>query len=1274
MFGSVTPRRFSQVRQRSRGMSISSVYSHASDEEFDESAANERADDIFDAHTSSRPGSAYTASSGQASSDRDSVVSARKPSMIEYNINPFGSEPITIKQQNCWPRGIRSESNANIVFDRLGSIGGSPEMRNITSRLQDIDDLMATVQQPSTVRQSSGGRKDSVSYFPQPANSSPVARFSALPSEVVAASSRPPSMMAPPPRPPRARQRSNSKAKRLDVGAIAERLPTTLAEEEEPPESQKRRSAAMGFTEGSQFNNEPKVLLRLTDNTGIRRITSESEDQTQAREPLLTREQWEAEYLPKLMEEKRLKALEEQGIGADGNSVLKSARSTPVYTNSFAPQEPLSPRMSPGKRAANDEQRPGQLPSEGREAKRRSRSPVKSHRSSPHLSTAKLLSPPLRTSHLPQAEPLMTPRSQLRAEDGNNAPLASAFQEVLASARDRQADRFSQDSRARRTLSFSTQSGSVLTPLAAAEPAIEPLQPSPRSTRSQTSSSDGAPAPSVGSSTDSSEDQSRVASLLSERAARIDHRDSVSSEASSVATTMSTPTLSIRLNDSMTNLALGDVSTDLMQDDQSLMALYKSGDASFDVGGQSLYKLLGGDPAHREEADHTARKRMSRPASEKPKQTARMSRLGHARTSSDRTGEMTPRRAATHRPMLSDSYEQSPRSQAPCRMGVLGSLGGSPGKARGLVPSTPTTPIGLGIRNPDPVTPATFSSLLKKRVDLGATPEEGTMQPLVITPKRTNVKPSEPNFEGDDSTASLSLFQSRNHDGSFLMDEKLDEALLHSANMGTFSAKMLSPFKKMMKPTAVSEGSPSGQKQSPPQSTATKPLTRSPVLGLFADETQPLPGLPTATPSPGWNDEPLFDEVLSQVTRPGAAPTPSSISTAPSQALPGSRIPSGSSYLPGPRSAIPSRVPSGPSSTSSNLRAPASGPRPSLSRSASSADRLSVSQKVAESPVVSTPAKLRKKAPAVKEPSPGSIGSGGAVPPPRSATTPAGSLTDLAARFRGLKTRPSGTMDLKKTPAGPAPASANGPIPASASMVAAGLPFPPPAGLMPAPALKPAPGLPPPSPAASAAAIARVRTEASLRNHASMAALHSPKSRSPASLAPLEGGGSGLPKSRSAGTIPASSPAAATAKMASGPMYQAGSIPRVPVNVGARTGVGHGGKTAPADFDVAAQQQGGDYSRPGATIPDPQYRLTHMGTGIGMGRPSGGLPRPSMPLSVSAGAGQHSIPPPALFPTSTSASALVGPAPAMPLSSGSRLPVRGRPSGGAIPRAPGVPF
>ncbi|KAK0526394.1 hypothetical protein OC835_005303 [Tilletia horrida] len=923
MFGSVSPRKISGQRKSMRD-SMASIYTQISADEQDAILGSGENDGSAEDHTEPRtPSLSFT-----ASSDRSSTGSAKKSSGIEYNLNPFGSQPLSIKQDVFGPLGIRKESNFNVVQARLGSIGGTQEMTSMASRFQEIEDLLMAGRENRARRIEEAEAE--ASPLPRPCSPSKPStsstrgdadiKFGAVQPKRVSIISTPTLPMAPPPRPPRAKSRNNLK-----------KLPTI----------------ASSSAEGSQ---EDLVLP----------------------------------------------------------------------------------------------------PSETVPKKRASISVTPSDRADVQIGGGE-------------------PNARHASLDGGARRMSEA-----------QASRSSAFAALEDSAGASEQRG-----ITAANVAPDMVGPG------DVPLADNAPSPIESDSAASTDAQSSL--LLDDH---LKHRGSVSSEASSAPsshTSRSTPTLGIRLNDSLTNLAIADVTTDLMQDDQSLMSLYRHGDLSFDTGNQSLYRLLGGDGSG--PGGEAAR---PRPASAFVTTAERTTPSMHTRQMSDRViGDRTPRHDLTPlRTFISattpgsDTRGTTPgstlslralREQALTLPSPMRPFAGSPAKPRGPAIKTEGgmgLGLGMGVSASDAFLSSPKSqtgSPVKARLDSGASPEQAALPPLIINPKRKTTKEEDEEdapLIGDESSASLSLLNARSPSGSFLLDEKMDETMLFRSNIGTFSAKVLGPLKMALM----------DQKSARESSSAKDPFS--------APEVAPHRAQPEGTADAPASRPKLADAVFAT---PALPKTNKGIPAIPRPSL-GSRVPSsGSDSGPSSRSSTASRI-AAPSSSSSSggSRPPISGGRPSMARSFSGERPSAPALGAAENLGLVTPLQMRRlpsgsgSQTRLRTPSSGSlkhanqVGGGTArklsassLLPARSATTPASAV--LVPEVR---------VDAARLPAATVTSEGTAVTPGAAS---------------------------------------RARAEAALRTRASLANLPTPKSlRSQSSSNALTPGG--IPKSVSAGNVAGSLP------------------------------------------------------------------------------------------------------------------------------------------------------
>ncbi|KAK0562236.1 hypothetical protein OC844_002793 [Tilletia horrida] len=1220
MFGSVSPRKISGQRKSMRD-SMASIYTQISADEQDAILGSGENDGSAEDHTEPRtPSLSFT-----ASSDRSSTGSAKKSSGIEYNLNPFGSQPLSIKQDVFGPLGIRKESNFNVVQARLGSIGGTQEMTSMASRFQEIEDLLMAGRENRARRIEEAEAE--ASPLPRPCSPSKPStsstrgdadiKFGAVQPKRVSIISTPTLPMAPPPRPPRAKSRNNLKKLPTIASSSAEGSQEDLVLP--PSETVPKKRASISVTPSDRADvqiggGEPNARHASLDGGARRMSEAQAVAESKGGSVLMTREQWEAEYLPRLIEQERRKLLEEQQ-----QSKLKSARSTP----SLSPKKrEAALTMESGKTDGDGEERPQDGIGQGREARRRSQSPIKGHRSSPSLSRVTLPSP-----HTPKVRSRLNDEVGHAQEELPALPVAnpsskagtpsrdvrqSPFKMALAAARTNRSEgsqsigsvpdlsHSRQQSRSSAFAALEDSAGaSEQRGITAANVAPDMVGPG------DVPLADNAPSPIESDSAASTDAQSSL--LLDDH---LKHRGSVSSEASSAPsshTSRSTPTLGIRLNDSLTNLAIADVTTDLMQDDQSLMSLYRHGDLSFDTGNQSLYRLLGGDGSG--PGGEAAR---PRPASAFVTTAERTTPSMHTRQMSDRViGDRTPRHDLTPlRTFISattpgsDTRGTTPgstlslralREQALTLPSPMRPFAGSPAKPRGPAIKTEGgmgLGLGMGVSASDAFLSSTKSqtgSPVKARLDSGASPEQAALPPLIINPKRKTTKEEDEEdapLIGDESSASLSLLNARSPSGSFLLDEKMDETMLFRSNIGTFSAKVLGPLKMALM----------DQKSARESSSAKDPFS--------APEVAPHRAQPEGTADAPASRPKLADAVFAT---PALPKTNKGIPAIPRPSL-GSRVPSsGSDSGPSSRSSTASRI-AAPSSSSSSggSRPPISGGRPSMARSFSGERPSAPALGAAENLGLVTPLQMRRlpsgsgSQTRLRTPSSGSlkhanqVGGGTArklsassLLPARSATTPASAV--LVPEVR---------VDAARLPAATVTSEGTAVTPGAAS---------------------------------------RARAEAALRTRASLANLPTPKSlRSQSSSNALTPGG--IPKSVSAGNV-------------------AGSLPTPNQGQGSgssRIMVRSNSKLSAAAAASAASMNSSSSSSSARTT-----RLS-MTSRDRAGSITTAAPRPSLPTPAGA------VPAAPVGGASTTSFGI----------GGSRLPMRGgsaRPSA-AIPRAPGVPF
>ncbi|KAK0552524.1 hypothetical protein OC845_001668 [Tilletia horrida] len=828
MFGSA-PRNI-DLQRRMRQDSVATVYTQNSAEDEDDvgSIRSEEDDQVYDARRphSGTPSLSTTVSSNTTDSERNSVGPTRKAGPVEYT-NPFGGampiQPASAVPHKMHPfglEGIRKESVANWAADRLGSIGGDVEFKGMSARFQEIEGLLASgrasrARRPSEAmgaglnRSPTKSRSGSITQAQKPAAVARRPSISANPGPVPS--------MAPPPRPPRSGGRARALSKPPELASVGE------VEAGESPKKRETQSVILSEAVNLAQHSlavrdavEPSHLRPVSVDTGARRM-SESKEENAGGDgkptpgALMTREQWEAEYLPRLIEKERKRLIEEQASDSSKANSLKSPKSTPSLSRS-----PDRPSASPTKEATAD---PATGFMQGKEARKRSQSPIKSHRSSPAL-----FKPDLEAegSPAPVRKEIEQPASPTKdVPDAPSSPKrreGSPFKAALAAA---------QANRATRMRSDSIRIGPFDT-VPATQPSIArdnvAMAPPSRS-RSTSPNKLTRESPKLAPPADIlSQDRVNVVDTTSERHPTFVHRGSISSEAGQVGqsgTAQSTPTLDLKMNDPLTNLAIADVSTDLMGDyEHSLMALYKSSDVSFDQGGQNLYKLLGGDGPSSMGVRFTPTK--NRPRSELFKDAAKKGENGHVRQHSDQTNSQARKQDASTMPSDKTVTPSSngPRHLqmndeiTPSRVG----LGGSPAKAR--APNGPqqlsSTPIGLGISMVSPFSSRTpiGGSPLKARLDSGASPDQAALPPLALNSKRgagklavpgkasSPTKASSPaNNVGDDTTMLMGASTIRNLDGSFLMDEKVDDSMLFGPDIGTFSGKKVEQIRNRLKAT-----------------------------------------------------------------------------------------------------------------------------------------------------------------------------------------------------------------------------------------------------------------------------------------------------------------------------------------------------------------------------------------------------------------------------------------------------------------------------------------
>ncbi|KAE8233523.1 hypothetical protein CF326_g1441 [Tilletia indica] len=1112
MSGFEPPRTYNRPR-RDTHCSVASVYTQNSGDE-------EGSDELFDRQTSSRTSSlSHDDTTLPTESERSSLSAPPKPNTIEYNANPFGDTPIKVVSDVFGPQGIRKESNFNVISARLGSIGGSPELRSMSARFQEIEDLLTAGRENHTRREGEEERAKIVSP-PRPVRNRPPIAPKAAPEAVkvgsVAANPvnvvlNPGRSMGPPPRPPRAKSRNDSKGlpAKSSLGqepTIPEERPTIAA-----GVSPRKRSSMMIIPQSQSEDTpsepaRPEASLRparpVSVDAGKLRLSEAQEASDGTTTVLMTREQWEAEYLPRILELERKKLSEEHSKMDLGGLPLKSPRSTPMLSlkgrdKDLPPVKETEETESDINSNCGDEQEVGSSgAAQGRLAKRRSRSPIKSHRSSPVLRAVALSSP-------------TEERGSGEDKDGGDQPedAKTKGQQLVSSALHKNAELSSQSpfkaalataraNRSEKTQLGSPEKGTERWVKAVKSAAVE-ASPEEVSSTPAAANVDGFVTPSPSDS-----DLGRGSSGGSDGVLG----DFGRAESVSSGTTASTPTLDIRLHDSLTNLAISDVSTDLMQDDHSLMALYKHGDTSFDVGGKNLYRLLGGDLlSDLKVLGHGSDK--GRPASEIMKKAEKQANSTHTRQFSEHTGDHTPRRNLAQLPVAVDDAQEmgTTRFLSARTLGPPASIGGSPAKARGAVTaaaSSSSNPVGLGIEISGPFLPKSQSgSPVKARLDSGANAEQAALPPLISTPKRKRTMESVPESNvGDDSTSSITTLNTRNISGSFLMDERLDDTLLYSSHIGTFSGKALSPVRQAIQrnigaltstPVVTERKSSLPRSKSGTRRTMSPPL--SPTKGAISQQT-PL-AIAVEQSKIEVTVEPADETVTAAASsaprnamKPPGLPLrrPSSNGTGSAGSGPrpslGSRIPSLGQGSMGRASGLPRVVSNSNSGSGSGISCPPiSGARQSLARSVSG-ERLPEVAKADNMGFV-TPLKIRRlpsggaiagterKQSAGPMPTSGSGSMFGFVTPARSATTPANGMGLLAPTpslaFRGPRSEAVGN------PSGPAP---SGPLPAT-------------------------PG-----------ASSRARNDAALRGRASMAVL--PSSRSQA-----QSSSQGIPKSNSAGNV-----------------------------------------------------------------------------------------------------------------------------------------------------------
>ncbi|CAD6891645.1 unnamed protein product [Tilletia controversa] len=1071
-------------RQRSNTCATTrSVYSqHSGDDDDDEYTASHGKYDDSDKQTT--PGTSspsYDQTSLPSGSERSSLSGPSKQNTIEYNVNPFGTTPIKVINDVFGPSGARRESNFNIISARLGSIGGSPELRSMSARFQEIEDMLAEGRENHTRRQdeplsSSSSRASgmdnsrpsaeeaahdaiklrsvatpavkSLVYKSEPSveeaaldasrvrfvattpvkrhghksgpsaeeaeleankvrfvattaaqslgrRSGPSAEEAALDasrarSVATTAVISPGRLMGPPPpRPPRAKSRDGRKGppclpapelKAKDV-VSAQKPPTTdpkkdVVAAKKLLRTDHRRSGVLPRKRSSmavipqspllaEEENEEEVTLRpVSVDAGTRRLSDAKETSDGIPSVLMTREQWEAEYLPQLIVQERQKLfVENANSDAEGRD-LKRHRSTPslsrkdieedlltptkprqmeaeVLVQCGGDQDGLSSLMKPRQtktevllQCGGDPETSSSGLAQGRQAKRRSQSPIKSHRSSPTLSTVALPSPrKVRDSDETRAGRSHLDDGETKDEQLLPSPLArevdlstqSPFKAALAAAHAKRSVRTQPGSPEKGTGRWMN---SVKTVGAFAE---DPRSAPP------VSNFDGLTTP---SSSDSNLRSGNSDGVLGD----FGRTDSVSS-----GTTTSTPTLDIRLHEPLTNLAISDVSTDLMQDDHSLLALYKHVDTSFDAGGKNLYRLLGGDSLEYRVLEKGAGK--ARPVSGILKKAEKEGGSVHARKLSDPNGDHTPHRNPVRTSLAADGSVL--RSRSSRAFPLSPSIGGTPAKQRGgaaAAAASSSTPIGLGIdmseafsSRSQPGTPV--KARLGRRLDDGANAEQAALPPLILGPKLKQKEASTTSelAVGDDSVSTISLLHSRNISGSFLLDEKLDDALLYATNIGTFSSKFLSPVKKLLQrnpdtPAITPRRSSLSKKHPPSRETMAPPPSgsitasqqpREDAMKPTESETSTEASDRTVTAASPAAPQDTFKTPGLAIRRPGS----SRITGSGPRPSTGSRIPSfGTEGASTARaSGLPRVVSNG--STSSGLRPPSSGGRQSLARS-----------------------------------------------------------------------------------------------------------------------------------------------------------------------------------------------------------------------------------------------------------------------------------------------------------------------------------------------------